>query len=43
MTLLLLAAREGIEGTVQLLVEKGADINIKDNDGVRECVCITVY
>ena len=37
------AAEEGREGTVQLLIEKGADMNIKDNDGVREWVCITVY
>ena len=29
-------AGEGKEGTVQLLIEKGADMNIKDNDGVRE-------
>ena len=35
------AAGEGKGGTVQLLVEKGADINVKDNDGVREWVCIT--
>ena len=26
----------GKESTVQLLIEKGADINVKDNDGVRE-------
>ena len=31
-----LAARAGNEGTIQLLIEKGADINFKDNDGVRE-------
>ena len=36
-----MAVGEGKEGTVQLLIEKGADINIKDNDGVREWVCIT--
>ena len=30
------AADKGKEGTVLLLIEKGADINIKDNDGVRE-------
>ena len=30
------AAGEGKEGTVQLLIEKGADINIKDRSGVRE-------
>ena len=30
------AAREGKEDTVQLLIEKGADINIKDIGGVRE-------
>ena len=30
------AAIEGKEGTVQLLIEKGADINVKDNDGVCE-------
>ena len=30
------AAGEGEEDTVQLLIEKGADINIKDNLGVRE-------
>ena len=36
-----LAAREGKEGTVQLLIEKGAEINTKDNDGVHEWVCIT--
>ena len=28
-------AMEDKEGTVQLLIEKGADINVKDNDGVR--------
>ena len=28
------AAREGKVGTVQLLIEKGVEINIKDNDGV---------
>ena len=27
----------------QFLVEKGADINVKDNDGVRESVLLTVY
>ena len=32
---------QGKEGTVQLLIEKGADINVKDIDGVREWVCIT--
>ena len=41
MTPLHLAAIAGKEGTVQLLIEKGAEINIKDNDGVREWVCIT--
>ena len=35
------AAMEGKDGTVQLLMEKGADINVKDRDGVRESVCIT--
>ena len=30
------AARKGKEGTVQLLIEKGADINVKDSYGVRE-------
>ena len=30
------AALEGKEGTVQLLVEKGADMNIKDRYGVCE-------
>ena len=35
------AAIEGKEGTVQPLIEKGADINIKDTSGVREWVCIT--
>ena len=35
---------EGKEGTVQLLIEKGADINIKDSDGyVNESVLLTVY
>ena len=41
MTPLHWAAREGKEGTVQLLIVKGADINIKGKHGVRECVCIT--
>ena len=41
MTPLHRAAIEGEVGTVQLLIQKGADMNIKDNDGVRECVCIT--
>ena len=36
MTPLHWAAREGKEGTVQLLIEKGAEINIKDRHGVRE-------
>ena len=36
MTPLHSAAREGKEGTVQLLIEKGADMNIKDINGVRE-------
>ena len=31
-----MAAEESKEGTAQFLVEKGADIKIKDNDGVRE-------
>ena len=31
-----LAAEGGHAGTAQLLVEKGADINVKDNDGVCE-------
>ena len=35
------AAIQGKEGTVQLLIEKGADINVKDSKGVRESVCIT--
>ena len=30
------AARQGKEGAVQLLIEKGADINIKDKYGVHE-------
>ena len=30
------AATEGEEGTAQFLVEKGADINIKDSFGVRK-------
>ena len=29
------------EGTTHILIEKGADINIKDSDGVRESVFIT--
>ena len=41
MTPLHMAAREGKEGTVQILIEKGADINIKDCYGVCEWVCIT--
>ena len=41
MTPLHRAALEGKEGTVQLLIEKGADINTKDPSGVREWVCIT--
>ena len=41
MTPLHLAARAGNKGTIQLLIEKGADLNFKDNDGVREWVCIT--
>ena len=35
-----LAALQGKEGTVQLLIEKGADINIKDRCGVRDCVLV---
>ena len=35
------AALEGKEGTVQLLIEKGADINIKASNGVRDWECIT--
>ena len=35
------AAIEGKEDTVQLLIEKGADMKIKDSDGVREWVGIT--
>ena len=30
------AAEQGHAGTAQFLVDKGADINIKDNDGVCE-------
>ena len=30
------AVEQGHAGTAQFLVEKGADINVKDNDGVRE-------
>ena len=41
MTPLHLGAREGKEDTVQLLIEKGADINIKSIFGVRERVCTT--
>ena len=33
-----LAAREGHEYTVRCLVDKGANINIKDNAGVRETI-----
>ena len=40
MTPLHWAAYEGKVGTVQILIENGADMNIKDNDGVREWVCI---
>ena len=36
MTPLHWAAEKGREGTVQILIEEGADINIKDNKGVRE-------
>ena len=36
MTPLHLGAGKGKEDTVQLLIEKGADVNIKNNDGVRE-------
>ena len=35
------AAIQGEEGIVHILIEKGADMNIKDIRGVRECVCIT--
>ena len=35
------AAIQGKEGTAQLLIEKGEDVNIKANNGVREWVCIT--
>ena len=35
------AAEEGHVGTAQVLIEKGADMNIKDSDGVCEWVCIT--
>ena len=37
------AAISGEEGTAHILIEKGADINVKDNYGVCERVCITVY
>ena len=44
MTPLHRAAEEDNEGTVQLLIEKGADVNVKDNDGVCECsVLLSVY
>ena len=35
------AAKEGNEYTMGRLVKLGADINIKDNDGVGETVTIT--
>ena len=31
----------GDASTAQVLVEKGADVNIKDSNGVRELVCNT--
>ena len=34
-----LAVLNGHTDTVQYLTEKGADINIKDNDGVSESDC----
>ena len=37
-----LAAREGCDYTVTCLVQKGADINIKDKDGVRETIFLMV-
>ena len=41
MTPLHSVAMGGDVGTAQILIDKGADINIKDNNGVREWVCIT--
>ena len=35
------AVAHGKEGTVQLLIEMGVDINVKTSNGVREWVCIT--
>ena len=36
------AAREGRDYTVKCLVKKGADISIKDKDGVRETILLMV-
>ena len=35
------AADEGHVDTVKSLIEKGADVNCKDNDEVSECDCAT--
>ena len=37
-----IAVREGQEHTVDCLVMEGADINIKDNDGVSEAVVLVL-
>ena len=42
-TVLHCAASSGSVEITQLLLEKREDINIKSNDGVYECVCITHY
>ena len=36
-----MAALNGHVDTARLLVEKGTDINVETNDGVRDRVCIT--
>ena len=38
---LLLAAKNGRDGVVQLLIERGADIMVKDSEG-RNCLDIAI-
>ena len=38
-----MAAREGYDSTVEYLTDKGADINIKDFNGVCEAMLLTVH
>ena len=36
-----IAAKENYERTAECIIDQGADTNIKDNDGVRECTVRT--